>query len=355
MTDTDNLVRFDNQVAGHDRLLRFSTNDMIIVKPCTLKELAFYEASHRYPDFQEWIPECYGSLRASSDSELRLLNEQQQYENDVTQLPSELIVDPARHVENNLCLENVLRGFTKPCILDVKIGRKLCDETADEDKRKRMEERAKSTTTHSIALRICGMKTFNAVNGMQTIYSKTYGRSLVKDDILDGFLAYFFPSSDYAHKASKHSDVVAENVAEVATEGISARIPGKMMRWILESFQDDLSDMRDFIATHSNLQLISSSLLFVYEGDQKAAESVWKRMLQEDEQAEQTSSVPVTDDDNEEDEEDVSKICDVRLIDFAHSKWDASQEQQDPGLLEGFDNMIGILQECIRRQRAQKL
>jgi 1D-myo-inositol-tetrakisphosphate 5-kinase/inositol-polyphosphate multikinase len=58
----------------------------------------------------------------------------------------------------NLCLENLLHGFTRPCILDLKMGSLLYDNEATDEKRKRMIHQSISTTSSSLGLRICGMK-----------------------------------------------------------------------------------------------------------------------------------------------------------------------------------------------------
>ncbi|KAI9357103.1 hypothetical protein BD770DRAFT_301170, partial [Pilaira anomala] len=98
---------FDQQVAGHDKLMSMSTNDLIVVKPCKQRELDFYQDAISFPDFQDFFPECYGTVRAATEKELKLL--------DATELEES---------SNTLKLEtkNVLHGFTKPCILDLKMG-----------------------------------------------------------------------------------------------------------------------------------------------------------------------------------------------------------------------------------------
>lgn len=58
----------------------------------------------------------------------------------------------------NVCLENILHGFTKPCILDLKMGGLLYDEDASEEKRERMINHSITTTSGLLGLRICGMK-----------------------------------------------------------------------------------------------------------------------------------------------------------------------------------------------------
>lgn len=74
------LVKFDNQIAGHDRLLQLSTTDLLVIKPCTRTELDFYETAQQYPEFTPWIPQCFGSLRSSTEAEKQLLNNEKENE-----------------------------------------------------------------------------------------------------------------------------------------------------------------------------------------------------------------------------------------------------------------------------------
>ena len=76
MASNAQLIKFDNQVAGHDRILQFSTNDLMVIKPSTQTEQRFYEDSQGDLEFRCWIPKCYGSLHAATDSELQLLEQQ---------------------------------------------------------------------------------------------------------------------------------------------------------------------------------------------------------------------------------------------------------------------------------------
>lgn len=69
-----NLIHFDQQVAGHDQLMLLPTNDLIVVKPCKKRELDFYQDALNFPDFQDFIPECYGTVRAATEKDLKLLD-----------------------------------------------------------------------------------------------------------------------------------------------------------------------------------------------------------------------------------------------------------------------------------------
>lgn len=127
------------------------------------------------------------------------------------------------------------------------------------------------------------------------------------------------------------------------------KIPTKYSRWIIECFIDTIKEIRESIIEYPNLRLIGSSLLFIFEGDRTTADTTWKHMLQED-------AIPEKQGEEEETEEELSpKMCDLRLIDFAHSDWHGKGENQDPDLIKGFDNIISILDECLNRQSKENL
>ena len=69
------LVPFNQQVAGHDKLMLLSTNDLIVVKPCEKPELDFYQDALNFPEFQDFIPACYGTVRAATEKDLLLLDD----------------------------------------------------------------------------------------------------------------------------------------------------------------------------------------------------------------------------------------------------------------------------------------
>jgi 1D-myo-inositol-tetrakisphosphate 5-kinase/inositol-polyphosphate multikinase len=98
MASSQHLVKFENQVAGHDNLLQLSTNDLMVLKPSTQQEREFYESCQQHEDFMEWIPECYGTLHAATDSEKQLLNDGQ----DVTTLQAEAVTNNDNSAPTNL-------------------------------------------------------------------------------------------------------------------------------------------------------------------------------------------------------------------------------------------------------------
>lgn len=69
----------------------------MVLKPSTQQEREFYESSQQHEDFMEWIPDCYGTLHASTESEKQLLNEGQ----DATTLQTEAVTIHANNEATN--------------------------------------------------------------------------------------------------------------------------------------------------------------------------------------------------------------------------------------------------------------
>ncbi|KAG1151668.1 hypothetical protein G6F37_005289 [Rhizopus arrhizus] len=345
---TQQFKYFDQQVAGHDKLMLFttSTDDLILVKPCKKQEIEFYQDAQTYPSFLDLIPQCYGTLRTATESDLSML------ESPGDSIPDCIFVDSVQE-EQNICLENILHGFTRPCIMDLKMGALLYDEHATEEKRKKMIEQSINTTSHSLGLRICGMKVYDTVEHRYASYGKIYGKTRTNENTLEAILAYLFPTSHYGLATEDYRTYIPDDNEQRQIH--NEPVPSKYMQWIIECFIDTLEEIKETLISLPNVRLISSSLLFVYEGSREAAESTWKYMLDEDHKESKEKGKGKQKAEDQEEEELAPKMCDLRLIDFAHSDFHAPRSEQDPDLIKGFDNMIRILSDCLKVQRQEKL
>ncbi|KAL9552610.1 hypothetical protein MBANPS3_003693 [Mucor bainieri] len=227
------------------------------------------------------------------------------------------------------------------------MGSLLYDNEATDEKRKRMIRQSLSTTSSSLGLRICGMKVYDPIHKRYATYEKIYGKSRTADNTVDAVLAYLFPTSLYGTQTEDYRTYVDDTTS---TSTAREKIPAKYARWVIECFIDTLKEIQESLIDHPNLRLIGSSILFMYEGDPSAADKTWKQMLAEDKQQAQNTAAAA------ETEEDLPpKMCDLRLIDFAHSDWHADRKKQDPELLKGFENIIRILEQCLAIQRKESL
>lgn len=58
--------------------------------------------------------------------------------------------------DKSVVLENLAHAYTRPCILDAKLGTVLYSPEATEEKRARMDKQARETTSHETGLRLTG-------------------------------------------------------------------------------------------------------------------------------------------------------------------------------------------------------
>ncbi|KAF9584057.1 hypothetical protein BGW38_007728 [Lunasporangiospora selenospora] len=350
-----------NQVGGHEGVLSMGEENEIIVKPALPRELQFYEEAVLHPELQAWMPAYYGSLTLTrqlpvpvdADSSvagdsgnigpiIKALNgfavkDMMPESTEETATTSET-ADAASGVDDEcLCLENVSHGFSKPCVLDLKLGTQLYDDDAPEEKKARLAAVAANTTSAKLGIRPTGFHVYDHETGEFTKYSKAYGKALKEETILDGFRAYF-----------------------------AAKIGPKRMRLVIERLVNDLVDFLEVIKVQE-VRMRSSSLLMMYEGDPEAFDegllieqekiaavvSRAKAHLEGSEEEQNTRTGEDEDEDEDEDEFDdeddeiSQKVTDMRLIDFAHSTW-TPEQGPDEGVILGVQSALSLFEKLLQ-------
>ncbi|OQE44677.1 hypothetical protein PENCOP_c002G03327 [Penicillium coprophilum] len=414
---SEDLVPFDHAAAGHDGV-RCTPSGALIAKPCTRQEVEFYESSALHPAFQEFMPLYVGSLSSSEQQPPQVIATARESgvvplpESDDVTTDSSLPSQPPSHTAStpedgaapakeeaawvpsggkqidtglSIVLENIACGFRRPNVLDVKLGARLWADDAPLEKRKKLDEVSRETTSSSLGYRIAGMKVWTGHNGetdegdrtdpYATKYEgaegekgeviekdgyrrfdKWYGRSFKEDTVKQGFETFLAGA-----KAGKidRSKMVAQRLAEEL----------KSLQRVLESEES---------------RMYSASVLVVYEGDIEAMEHAIEeeqktpapRTREEDEDEDEddeefelseealemvnvqladgmpqqaininidpeTMQMPEEDDD---DEEETPKVHALRLIDFAHASWTPGQGP-DENLLRGVRSLVKVFEE----------
>jgi len=148
---------FPHQVAGHvDQIKLIQTREGIphLVKFCSLLEATFYKDAQNRPNLLKFLPEYYGEMDLQS---LRYTTTILESEESESNFKSTLGI-----LGNNLLtgvrMENLLREYKYPSIIDIKLGTQLYGNDADDQKKKKMMKQAEITTSGKTGLRICGMK-----------------------------------------------------------------------------------------------------------------------------------------------------------------------------------------------------
>ncbi|KAI8919435.1 hypothetical protein DFJ77DRAFT_278157 [Powellomyces hirtus] len=253
----------EGQIAGHAGQIVALPNGLI-AKAGPQKETDFYEALYasNRPDivqFRAVLPRFAGAGHITH--------------------PVSGEETPAIHIEN------IVEPFVNASAADIKVGTRLYGDEANDEKRARMEEQARITTSLETGLRICGMKVYDPVHGTYLVHDKAFGRALTPATIHTGIRALFsVPTSGKLISASALRAVHVKLVTiRVALQQACVRLYG-------------------------------GSVLIVYQ-----------------------------------DEDSVNKtaMADVRLIDFAHSHVAAESEGPDEGVLFGVNNLIRMIEDLI--------
>ncbi|KAF1955733.1 SAICAR synthase-like protein [Byssothecium circinans] len=324
--DPSKLQAFGNAAAGHDGVLSDPTG-AVVVKPCTTAEIAFYESvAESHLDLAPHLPTFLGSLTLSNDQEAA-----RAAADTGTIITAEGTIERLHgrklDTELHIVLENITHGFTKPNVLDLKLGKQLWDEQTKPEKRARLDEVANSSTSGSLGFRIAGMRTWKGESTLEVpsdlkefvegkdgdgywVYNKMYGRKFTTEDIKEGFEAYILPQGSALEHLARAQEVLAFFLGEVKD--------------IISVFEKKESRM------------YSASILLVYEGDVDAYAKTKKTLR----------SVGLEDEADDDEEEDLPKLAAVKMIDFAHATWTEGQGS-DENALRGMRSTAGILKELL--------
>lgn len=263
-----------------------------------------------------------------------------------------------------ICLENTASGMTRPCVLDIKLGARLWDDDAPEAKRRKLDEVAESSTSGSLGFRVAGMKVSipkdgkDGDAGKEVLLEKKEEEGFVK--VERGYKVY---NKHYGRQFRGKEDVA------VAVEAFFAALPkeGEEKKEIGGRFIRELESVV-FMLENEESRMYSASLLFVYEGDKEArgrareyeerkaaarakAEAEGKGdgggVEDEDEDdGDVEVEVPEGAELDENDEEIEPKLCDVRMIDFAHARW-AKGEGRDENALRGVRSCLDVFNRVV--------
>ncbi|KAI9705480.1 MAG: hypothetical protein M1836_006235 [Candelina mexicana] len=316
------LIAFDHAAAGHDGVLS-DASGALVIKPCTAAEVAFYEASAAHPDFAAYMPTFMGTLSLSSQSDPTAASIK-------TSNPG-----PAhgKKIDTGLSivLENVAAGFSKPNVLDIKLGARLWDENAKPEKRQRLDKVASETTSKSLGFRIAGMKTWqgNTASGSNGIdkdgyrnFDKMYGRRFTADNVREAFEEFLF----------------------VENAGITRSVGITLVRRLLQ----EIKALENVVAGQES-RMVSASILYVYEGDCKAlAEALdeERRLGTGKHHSKIGGDRDEEEKDDDEDEDTRLKVDAVKLIDFAHATW-TPRLGPDENSLQGIRSVARVLQNFL--------
>ncbi|KAK9323942.1 inositol polyphosphate kinase-domain-containing protein [Lipomyces orientalis] len=325
--DISAAVSFDNKVAGHDGVLQDPTG-AVVIKPATGDEIEFYESFVGHPSFASICPKFYGVLELTE----QVINTDNSGE-----------VHRTKEAERAVVLENVTSGFSKPSVIDVKLGRQLWDERASLEKRKRLDDVAANTTSGSLSMRIAGMKTWDQDKDEYVVYDKNYGRRFDNETVREGIDTFVVK----ALGSDRRKEVIQRLISGIA----------------------EIADVLE----KEESRMYSASILAVYETDIRAFEEAvieererpennpengdeiegeFEELISEsveiDGQIVEQFSMSATGDIvlDEEENDNEKPACRVKLIDFAHATWTPGQGK-DRNALVGVYNLKRLFEELL--------
>ncbi|GAB6031039.1 hypothetical protein CHUAL_007853 [Chamberlinius hualienensis] len=412
------LQPFVHQVGGHTQMLLLDS--ATICKPLNVREMNFYrnippEIKPFSPAFKGVIqvgmlqdgdvvtlrnvsPSCSGGARSRSMLELDKSEQKSKTKNvkhclSVQMIPRDSsrlnrLIEKSENSNENyfLLLENVASKFYRPCILDLKMGKRQHGDDAPEAKRKSHIAKCAASTSASLGVRLCGMQVYQADTGAYIWKNKYFGRQ-IDDESFKHTLHDFF------HNGFKMRTGIAAEVIErlkvlrkVVEKKNSFRFYSSSLLILYEGCSVDEHDQcedsfcdselessgswdmesanqcRHHHDQHHNLHPDSASsrtqrhadesndvnMYMMACGDKKTADS----LSGEEELNDSVGAMHVTVDNGFTKPQSRPPV-DVRMIDFAHTTYEGYMGDQmvhrgpDTGYLFGLDNLIRLLQDIL--------
>ena len=162
----DTRTPLTSQVGGHPGLST-SEDGSLLIKPALAREVSFYQHLNSDPVFaslRPHVPKFYGTLRFEGNIEggnPETFREAPKDGKDKCLFTWKVGQEIARVFItkiHSIVLENLANRFSKPNILDIKLGTKLYDEEASEEKKARMIKTAAATTSLTTGIRLTGFQ-----------------------------------------------------------------------------------------------------------------------------------------------------------------------------------------------------
>lgn len=278
MSQAARLERFDHQVGGHGQGSEALHERILIAGNRIFKPLQSGDRGQRETQrYQEWFDE----KNISSNKTINELGKflPKFYGTDWHSL------DSTSNKIEYLILENMTAKFSKPCVLDLKMGQQSFAPYASKQKQER--ESAKYPVMRDSGFRFVGMKIYNKEKDSFDDYDRDYGYNMKLNEFSKGFQIFLssglFATQDCARKIAMKKKILSQ-----------------------------LNSILDWFNNQHLFRFYSSSLLLVYEGDVTS---------------------------------ELADELEIKLIDFAHVVDIEEPDGLDDGYIHGLKHLIMLLND----------
>ncbi|KAF7684452.1 Inositol hexakisphosphate kinase 3 [Astathelohania contejeani] len=229
MNNNNNLSPFAYQIGGSKQIYKYG-NDKV-AKPYNEIEEYFYKYFSKITILSQFIIPFYGTIRVDTS--------------DGTQL-------------DYIILEDLTSKFSKPCILDLKMGTRQYGINCSIEKRERKIKRCKETTSEKLGVRLCGLYVYKGADyianniGVDNISPhKIWNVKKEKE--------WYFKNKYECRKIKL--DEFRDNLIDYLSGNKRLRVE------LIDPLLILLKELRQAISMLNNIRLYGSSLLIIYEGE----------------------------------------------------------------------------------------
>lgn len=205
------ITSHPDQVAGHGDLLKDKVAGTVY-KPIIPVEHFFYE-SPLADKFRPFVPTYHGVVtlkRGGGDSQF-------------------------------ISLEDITHRYRKPSIMDIKMGITQHLDGMSEEKKALAVAKCKNSTSFLMGFRICGIKVYDNKTQQYSSWDRFWGRDVPPDNIVQA-VANFFKFTQ--HRAA-----------------------------LIDTYTAEITKMVPVMKQQVDFRFVSSSLLFMFEGDTSSVAS----------------------------------------------------------------------------------
>jgi 1D-myo-inositol-tetrakisphosphate 5-kinase/inositol-polyphosphate multikinase len=155
------MIPLASQVGGHPGV-HTSEDGSIVFKLVFAREMSFYQSLTSNPfsaALRSCIPKFFGILGSEGQIEdgahpLPKQEKDKYFHLEVYREITRVLITTTRWI----VLENLSHGFSKPNVIDIKLGTRFYDEETSEEKKERMIKSAKNSTALETGVRLTGFQ-----------------------------------------------------------------------------------------------------------------------------------------------------------------------------------------------------